>query len=89
MIRRSFAEVDAQARAHERLGVLRHAAEHGRRVDAALAAGRISAETATATKQHVTALAQEIATGLHLDGHDSLETRRTVYRALVADGMLK
>lgn len=88
MSRRSFAQVDAQARAHERVGVKAHAAEHAARVDAALTKGSISAECATLTKRHIAAFADEIATGLHLDGHDSAETRRTVRMMLTATGML-
>ena len=86
MGRRTHAEIDAVARAHERVALLAHADRHAARVDAALAAGKIDAETATLTKRHIAAFAEEAATGLHVDGHDSIETRRTVRRMLEAAG---
>lgn len=89
MTRRSFAEVEAEAVARERLGVKRHAAEHARRVEAALAKGAIGAEEATLTQQHIAAFAGEVATGLHLDdddGDDGPVTRAAVRRALGEDG---
>jgi hypothetical protein len=87
MARRSFTQVDAQARAHERIGVKQHAQAHAARVDAALARGAISEDCATLTKHHIAAFADEVATGLHLDGHDSVATRRTV-RTMLEQGDL-
>lgn len=89
MARRSFHDIDAQARAEERVGVLRHAAEHCRRVDTALAKGVISEETADLTKAHIRAHADEIATGLHVGGNDSSVTRRTVRAMLETAGLLR
>lgn len=91
MARRSFDEIAADAIARERIGVLRHAAEHAARVDAAQAKGTIAPETAALTKDHIFAAANEIATGLHLDGQDSALTRRAVRDALalrIAEGCL-
>ena len=88
MKRRSFPQVEAQARAEERVGVKRHAAEHADRVARALASGKISEEVADLTRAHIASFADEIATGLHLDGHDSVDTRRETRAGLERAGLL-
>ncbi|AJP72277.1 hypothetical protein [Sphingomonas hengshuiensis] len=88
MTRRTFGDIDAQARADERVGVVRHAAAHADRVRAAVARGAIDADTGALTIRHVAAFADEVTTGLHVGGADSPATRRVVRMMLDAAGLL-
>ncbi len=70
MTRRTFAEVEAAARADERRAVVAHADRYCQSVDALIGRGGVAAEEAQILKDRVRAFALGIGAGLHIeDGH--------------------
>ena len=78
----SFSDIERETIVAERAAVLAFAREHGRQVDAMIAAGRLPAAEATTLKQRISCFADGIATGLHRDGSDP-EGVRAALRAVV------
>lgn len=83
-MRRTFADIDAHARAHERVAMKGHAAQHVERLRKAAASGRISGEAADAAARQVTMFADDVLSGLHVDDENGPMIRKAV-RALLAE----
>lgn len=82
MKRRTFRDVDAHARAHERVGVHRAARRHVARLRVAVTRGRMSEEVAALAIRQVELFAADILTGLHIDDWDNALIRPAVRRML-------
>ncbi len=80
MTRRSFADVDAVARADERCSVEALAIRRGEQLRAFADAGRIGREEADFAARQVRAFADNVLTGLHLERPDEPKVREAVRR---------
>ncbi|WP_447727257.1 hypothetical protein [Sphingomonas koreensis] len=85
MKRRTFAEIDAHARAHERVSFKLHVEVHIRRLKTAVARGLISQEAAEAATRQLGLFADDVLTGLHVEDHNNSRIRSTV-RLMLAQG---
>lgn len=84
MGRRTFAEIDAHARADERMGFAAQIEVHCGRIDRAVGRGRVNDDQARFLKNALRGLAGETATGLHLGGTDAPGLRHVMRQRIEA-----
>ncbi|WP_423606164.1 hypothetical protein [Sphingomonas sp. MS122] len=85
MKRRTFTDIDAHARAHERVSFKRYVDVHIRRLQAAVKRGAISEEAADAAERQLRMFGDDALTGLHIDDHSNPKIRGIV-RMMLAQG---
>lgn len=87
MPRRTQAEVDGHARAHERVCAKRHADVFCKGLDMMVTLGRLTAEEAALTKAQILGFADALLGGLHIEDHETPEISRYTRLMLEAHGM--
>ncbi|RSU21222.1 hypothetical protein [Sphingomonas koreensis] len=85
MKRRTFNDIDAHARAHERVSFKQHVDTHIRRLTLAVKRGDISQDAADVAVRQLRMFGDDALTGLHVDDHSNPKIRGIV-RMMLAQG---